>query len=169
MNEEQKIKLAEALNYARQNTQQPNWLMRQINKAHVINILNEEKEHMEEVSDAVKGYNKYLKKSGDGGYNGTKLDDFYHKRGMYRAAQLGPDAAEYALWLGRQKEKYLDKPLKYITTSLTKEQIDADSKKDLQNNVSAVIMSLNNPGMPVNKVIPHQGTTAGVFDKRFRQ
>ena len=70
-------------------------------------------------------------------------------------------------WVNRQKERFLDKPIKHPTTRLTKEQIDADSKKDLQDNISAVIMALNNLGVPVNQVLPYQGTTAGVFDSGF--
>lgn len=159
--------LADALVMARKNTERPNWLERQYNKAKVLSILAEEKRYLDTVSDTVKGYNNYFIPRGRGGYDATKLDDFYHKRAMYRAAQLGPDAAEYALWAGRQKEKYYDKPLKTLTTKLTTEQIDADSKKDLQNNIKAVIMALQNPEVHVNQAIPFQGTTAGTFDTRF--
>lgn len=168
MNEELKQKLAEALAVSREQTERPNWVTRQINKIRVFNILNEEKNLMKETGGIVDAYNTFIKKPGEKGYTATKLDDFYHKHGMYRAAQLGPDAAEYALWLGRQKENLYDYPRKYLFTKSSSEQIKADRQKDLTNNTKAVIMALENPGVPVEQMIPHQGTTAGDFDRRYR-
>lgn len=160
--------LNEALQKEKDENRRPNWAMRQINKIRVYNILNEEKEHMEETGKIAKIYNTYIKKPGDKGYKTQSLDDFYHKRGMYRAAQLGADAADFALWLGRLKENIYDYPKKKYWDRQDEQTIEADSKKDLQNNISAVIMALQNPGRPVELAIPHQGTTAGDLDSRFK-
>lgn len=169
MDEETKQRLAEALAGAKERTERHNWATRQINKIRVFNILNEENNLMKETGGIVKAYNMAVKKPGDKGYTSTKLDDFYHKHGMYRAAQLGPDAAEFALWLGRQKENLYDYPRKYLFTKLSSEQIEADRQKDLTNNIKAIIMALENPSVPVEQMIPHHGTTAGDFDRRYRE
>ena len=145
----------------------PNWIMRQLNKLAVMRILNDEKSHMDDVSKTVAAYNRFAAKNSKGKYDGTKLDEFYHKRAMYRAAQLGPDAAEYALWLGKKKEDWYDWPRNKYLRKYSDQKNEAEREKDLQNNRGAVIMSLQNPGVPVNEMIPHEGTTAGTFDIRF--
>jgi hypothetical protein len=160
--------IADALRNEISENKRPNWATRQLNKIRVYNILQEEKDHMTETGDIVKAYNAFVKEPGQKGYSTNKLDDFYHKRGMYRAAQLGADAADFALWLGRQKENLYDYPLKKYWYKKNEEEIKKDSQKDLQNNINAVIISLKNPGVPVDKMIPHEGTTAGAWDSRFR-
>lgn len=161
--------ISDALNREIEENKRPNWAMRQINKVRVYNILKEEMDHMKETGKIANVYNAFIKKPGEKSYLTNKLDDFYHKRGMYRAAQLGADAADYALWLGRQKENLYDYPIKKYINHKNEEEIVADSKKDLQNNINAVIMALQNPMMPVDQAIPHENTTAGAFDRRFRE
>lgn len=145
----------------------PNWIMRQLNKLAVIHMLKEEKSYMDKVGQMVASHNRAAEKSGKSKYDATKLDEFYHKRAMYRAAQLGPDAAEYALWLGQKKEDLYDWPRNKYIRKYSDKKNEAESQKDLQNNRNAVIMSLQNPGVPVNEMISPEGTTAGVFDIRL--
>jgi hypothetical protein len=168
MTEEQKIKLSEALAKARENTEKPNVFQKTINRAKVIKRLADEYVAMTYVSDLVNQYNREHIPLGDKGYDGTTLDKFYLSRGMYNAAQLGPDAAEYALQLGEKKEQF-DRIKKKYFQGWSDQKIASDSKKDLQNNINAVIMALNNPGVPVSQIFPAEGTTAGAFDSRFNK
>ncbi|MBQ1996928.1 MAG: hypothetical protein II238_00590 [Alphaproteobacteria bacterium] len=167
-NEEITQKLADALVRARENTERPNVFKQMANKAKVIKRLADEYIAMNYVSDAVNQYNRENIPLGAKGFDGTKLDNFYHSRGMYNAAQLGPEAAEYALRLGEEKERF-DRIKKKYFQGWSDKKIAADSKKDLQNNINAVIMALNNPGVPVSQVFPYEGTTAGAFDPRFNK
>ncbi len=166
---EQYDDLIEALNAARETENRPNWLMRQYNKVRVAGILAEELSRMNDINKAVTAYNRYLKAPGDKGYDGTKLDDFYHKRAMYRAAQLGADAALFAFNLGEFKENNYDWPRNKYVRGWNDEKNEAERQKDLQNNKNAIIMALKNPGVPVEQMVPHAGTTAGVWDSRFRK
>lgn len=168
MTDDQKIKLAEALAKARENTERPNVLQQMVNKAKVVKRLADEYVAMMYASDMVNQYNRENIPLGAKGYDSTTLDKIYHSRGMYNAAQLGPEAAEYALRLGEKKEEF-DRIKKKYLKGWSDQKIAEDSKKDLQNNANAVIMALNNPGVPVNKIFPIEGTTAGVFDPRFNK
>jgi hypothetical protein len=168
MTDEQKIKLAEALANARERTERPNVFQQMVNKAKVIKRLAIEYAAMQYVSDIAKKYNNTFMPLGAKGYGLTTNDDFYHSRGMYNAAQLGPEAAEYALRLGEEKERF-DRVKKKYFQGWSDKKIAEDSKKDLQNNINAVIMALNNPGTPVNQVFPYEGTTAGLIDPRLKK
>lgn len=167
-NKEITQKLTDALARARENTKRPNVFQQVVNKGKVVKRLADELAAMTYVSDLVNQYNRENIPLGGKGFDGTKLDNFYHSRGMYNAAQLGPDAAEFALRLGEEKERFDRIKKKYIQ-GWSDKKIAADSKKDLQNNMNAVIMALNNPGVPVSQVFPYQGTTAGAFDPRFNK
>lgn len=164
---EQYDDLVQVLNVARETETRPNWFVRQYNKVRVANILAEELSRMSDINKAVTAYNRYLKEPGDKGYDGTKLDDFYHKRAMYRAAQLGPDAAEFAFHLGEIKENNYDWPRNKYFRGWDDKKNELERQKDLQNNKNAIIMALTNPGVPVEQMVPSKETTAGVWDSRF--
>jgi hypothetical protein len=148
MTEDQKIKLAQALN----GEKHFNTLAEEIKiRADVAKILYKEYRNLQDMRDEIVRYN--IGKTSEQRWDPKNIDTHFHKRAFYQAGQLGETAKNVALWAGRRKEDW-DWLRNQLFTKMTTDEIDADRRKDLQNNQTAAIMGALHPEIPVDVAIP---------------
>lgn len=121
-----------------------------------------DKLEMDRTAKEVAQYNKALPQ--DQRLDPTKNDTYFHQHAMYSAAQNGVFSALLAALAGELKEKYWDKPQK-LKDGKTEAEINADSKKDLQNNYLAIKMALES-NKPVDEVIIPNPTVQKIREMR---